>query len=49
LHNPIKDFDMVDANDYRHTNDIIKKDGVFVNCDLNGFYFNKAQSFSEIS
>jgi beta-galactosidase len=34
LHNPIEDFDMIDGDDYRHTNDIVKKDGVFVNCDL---------------
>lgn len=34
LHNPIEDFDMVDADDFRHTNDIVKNDGVFVNCDL---------------
>jgi beta-galactosidase len=34
LHNPIEDFDMKDAEDYRHTTDIVKKDGVFVNCDL---------------
>jgi beta-galactosidase len=25
---------MKDAEDYRHTTDIVKKDGVFVNCDL---------------
>ena len=34
LHNPIEDFDMEDANDYRHTNDIVKKDGVFITTDL---------------
>ncbi len=34
LHNPIEDFDMKDMNDYRHTNDIQKKDGVFICCDL---------------
>ncbi len=34
LHNPVEDFDMKDAEDYRHTNDIVKKDGVFVTCDL---------------
>jgi len=34
LHNPLEDFDMNDENDYRHTNDIIKKDGVYVTCDL---------------
>ncbi len=30
LHNPIEDFDMENMDDYRHTNDIVKKDGVFV-------------------
>ncbi len=34
LHNPIEDFDMEDLNDYRHTNDIVKKDGVFICTDL---------------
>ncbi|HKL67540.1 MAG TPA: glycoside hydrolase family 2 TIM barrel-domain containing protein, partial [Bacteroidales bacterium] len=34
LHNPIEDFDMIDGNDFRHTNDIVKKDGVFICCDL---------------
>lgn len=34
LHNPIEDFDQVTHNDYRHTNDIVKKDGVFVTVDL---------------
>ena len=34
LHNPIEDFDMEDMDDYRHTNDIIKKDGVFICTDL---------------
>ncbi|MGM0620633.1 MAG: glycoside hydrolase family 2 TIM barrel-domain containing protein [Bacteroidota bacterium] len=34
LHNPIDDFDMIDGDDFRHTSDIVKKDGVFVNCDL---------------
>lgn len=34
LNNPIEDFDMIDMDDYRHTNDIVKKDGVFVCCDL---------------
>ncbi len=34
LHNPIEDFDMEDMNDFRHTNDIVKKDGVFVCTDL---------------
>ncbi|NQU51868.1 MAG: DUF4981 domain-containing protein [Bacteroidetes bacterium] len=30
LHNPIEDFDMENMDDYRHTNDIVKKDGVFI-------------------
>lgn len=34
LHNPIEDFDMEDMNDYRHTNDITKKNGVFITTDL---------------
>ena len=34
LNNPIEDFDMIDMDDYRHTNDIVKKDGVFVCCDF---------------
>mgnify|MGYP000229969240 FL=1 len=34
LHNPIEDFDMEDSDDYRHTNDIVKKDGVFITTDL---------------
>jgi beta-galactosidase len=34
LHNPIEDFDMEDMDDYRHTNDIVKRDGVFVCTDL---------------
>ncbi|MDT8402649.1 MAG: DUF4981 domain-containing protein, partial [Bacteroidales bacterium] len=34
LHNPLEDFDMLDENDFRHTNDIVKKDGVFICCDL---------------
>lgn len=33
LHNPIEDFDQVTHDDYRHINDIVKKDGVFVNFD----------------
>ena len=33
-HNPIEDFDMKTRDDYKHTNDIIKRDGVFVNADL---------------
>ena len=34
LHNPIEDFDMENMEDYRHTNDIVKKDGVFICTDL---------------
>jgi beta-galactosidase len=34
LHNPIEDFDQKDHKDFRHTNDIVKKDGVFVTTDL---------------
>ncbi len=34
LHNPIEDFDLTSNEDYRHINDIVKKDGVFVNVDL---------------
>ncbi|MCY1723341.1 DUF4981 domain-containing protein [Prolixibacteraceae bacterium Z1-6] len=34
LHNPIEDFDMEDMGDYRHTNDIGKKEGVFICTDL---------------
>jgi beta-galactosidase len=34
LHNPIEDFDMENMDDYRHTNDIVKKEGVFVCTDL---------------
>ncbi|MCK7521598.1 MAG: beta-galactosidase small subunit [Ignavibacteriales bacterium] len=30
LHNPVEDFDQKTHNDFRHTNDIIKKDGVFI-------------------
>ncbi|TKG94910.1 DUF4981 domain-containing protein [Puteibacter caeruleilacunae] len=33
LHNPIEDFDQVTHSDFRHTNDIVKKDGVFVTVD----------------
>lgn len=33
-HNPIEDFDQLTHQDYRHINDIVKKDGVFVNLDL---------------
>ena len=35
LHNPIEDFDMENMQDYRHTNDIVKHDGVFITTDLN--------------
>ncbi len=31
---PIEDFDQLTHKDFRHTNDIIKKDGVFVTTDL---------------
>jgi beta-galactosidase len=34
LHNPIEDFDMNDQKDFRHTKDIIKKNGVFICTDL---------------
>ena len=34
LHNPIEDFDMENMKDYRHTNDVVKKDGVFICTDL---------------
>ncbi|MFV0593730.1 MAG: glycoside hydrolase family 2 TIM barrel-domain containing protein [Draconibacterium sp.] len=35
LHNPIEDFDMENRQtDFRHTNDIVKKDGVFITTDL---------------
>lgn len=34
LHNPPEDFDMLDENDFRHTGDIVKKNGVFICCDL---------------
>ncbi len=30
LHNPIEDFDQVTHTDFKHTNDIVKKDGVFI-------------------
>jgi len=33
-HNPLEDFDQNTHEDYRHTIDITKKDGVFVNFDL---------------
>ncbi|NOU59741.1 glycoside hydrolase family 2 TIM barrel-domain containing protein [Marinifilum caeruleilacunae] len=34
LHNPVEDFDQITHQDFRHTNDIVKKDGVFVTFDL---------------
>lgn len=34
LHNPIEDFDQLTHKDYRHMNDICKKDGVYICCDL---------------
>ncbi len=34
LHNPIEDFDQKTHDDFRHTNDIVKRDGVFVTADL---------------
>ena len=34
LHNPLEDFDQLTHEDFRHTNDIVKKDGVFINLDL---------------
>jgi beta-galactosidase len=34
LHNPIEDFDMETPDDYRHTNDIVKKNGVCICTDL---------------
>ncbi|MCK5103438.1 MAG: DUF4981 domain-containing protein, partial [Cyclobacteriaceae bacterium] len=34
LHNPIEDFDQKTHSDYRHTNDIVKKGGVFITTDL---------------
>lgn len=30
LHNPLEDFDQITHNEFRHTNDIVKKDGVFI-------------------
>ena len=33
-HNPLEDFDQLTHNDYKHTKDIVKKNGVFVNFDL---------------
>jgi beta-galactosidase len=34
LHNPIEDFDQETHKDFRHTNDIIKRDGVYVTTDM---------------
>lgn len=34
LHNPIEDFDQETHADFRHINDIVKRDGVFVTTDL---------------
>ena len=34
LHNPIEDFDQETHRDFRHTNDIFKRDGVYVTADL---------------
>ncbi|TAJ11786.1 DUF4981 domain-containing protein [Marinilabiliaceae bacterium JC017] len=34
LHNPIEDFDQVTHEDFRHINDIVKQNGVYVNFDL---------------
>jgi beta-galactosidase len=34
LHNPIEDFDQLTHDDFRHTNDIVKKDGIFITADL---------------
>ncbi len=34
LHNPVEDFDQITHADFRHTNDIGKKEGVFVTADL---------------
>ncbi|MCY1634331.1 glycoside hydrolase family 2 TIM barrel-domain containing protein [Marinifilum sp. D737] len=33
-HNPLEDFDQITHKDFRHTNDIVKKNGVFINLDL---------------
>jgi beta-galactosidase len=30
LHNPVEDFDQKTHNEFRHTNDIVKRDGVFI-------------------
>lgn len=34
LHNPIEDFDQDTHDEYKHVNDIVKRDGVFINFDL---------------
>ncbi len=34
LHNPIEDFDQKTHDDFRHTNDIEKQDGVYITADL---------------
>jgi len=34
LHNPIEDFDQKTHEELKHRNDIVKKDGVFINFDL---------------
>ena len=34
LHNPIEDFDQETHGDFRHTNDIVKRDGVYITADL---------------
>ena len=34
LHNPIEDFDQKTHSDFRHTNDIVKRDGVYITADL---------------
>jgi beta-galactosidase len=33
LHNPVEDFDQMTHDDYRHTHDIVKKDGLFITVD----------------
>lgn len=34
LHNPVEDFDQITHEEFKHLNDIVKKDGVFVTFDL---------------
>jgi beta-galactosidase len=34
LHNPIEDFDQETHNEFKHTKDIVKKDGVYVTADM---------------